>query len=147
MDDAGSELEPGPEGRAPPAGADDEITMIKRHLRSLRNKHAESKAIHGDTYVRECKDAGTALVPCNPLDNTCPPESHLRDTPYQHMYSTVGKSPHNIAVRCVPPEMIQIPLHNATKKAQTIEEQEESLIDRVGVHVVYRVALGKGEGP
>ena len=102
---------------------------IRRKLHNLKKEMCSrgERDEEGDIFVRECKDAGAALVPCNPLDGTCPPMSHLKDTPYKRMYSTVGEYPNNTAVRCVPAEMVHIPVETSVKKAATIEERQKEL--------------------
>ena len=83
------------------------------------------------TLVRQCRDAGVALVPCDPMDGTCPPPSRLAGTPYENMYSVLGEGSAQLAVRCVPPEMIRISQDQAPAAALTVEQQERRLDERL----------------
>ena len=92
-----------------------ELSILLEKVRAMKDKIRKEQC-PADTskvpvYVRECKEAGAALVPCDPLDphSTCPPPSNLEGTPYENLFSMAGVSPHNRVVRCVPPEMIHIP--------------------------------------
>ena len=83
------------------------------------------------TLVRQCRDAGVALVPCDPMGDTCPPDDRLRGTPYQDMYSVLGSGATQFTVRCVPPEMVRLSQVSAPKEALTVEQQERRLDQRL----------------
>ena len=79
------------------------------------------------TLVRHCRDAGVALVPCDPMESSCPPDERLEGTPYAHMYTSLGERPHQLMVRCVPPEMIRVRSGGAPEEALTVEQREKRL--------------------
>ena len=83
------------------------------------------------TLVRQCRDAGVALVPCDPMGDTCPPADRLQGTPYQDMYSVLGSGATQFNVRCVPPEMVRLSQASEPKEALTVEQQERRLDERL----------------
>ena len=130
-----------------PQARDEAMGGLQRALRKARNdlkklQHQRSRARCnlGDpnceiqersevtpTLVRHCRDSGVALVPCDPMGSSCPPADRLADTPYAHMYTSLGQRPHQFMVRCVPPEMIQVKSSKAPEEALTVEQREKRL--------------------
>lgn len=86
------------------------------------------------TYVRSCRDAGVALVPCDPAGTHCPPDEMLMGTAHENMYSVLGDAPHQVVVRCVPPEMVRLPpatTSDTPEEDLTIEQRERRLDARL----------------
>ena len=109
----------------------EEWSGLAKQIQTLKQKQSRKQDSKQKSHilVRECKDAGLALVPCDPLGETCPPASHLKGTPYLRMYSSVGTAPHNRIVRCVPSEMVEIP-EVPTEQPASVEEEERQLDTR-----------------
>ena len=83
--------------------------------------------------MRNCRDAGIALVPCDPTSNVCPTAQQLGDVP--PTYTTLGTPPHNKVMQCVPLESITIPQEVEEEevpgsKELSVEEQEHQLDKR-----------------
>ena len=106
-----------PPGKPPPCRKEDV------HCQCDNDDNGET----APTLVRHCRDAGVALVPCDPMESSCPPDERLEGTPYAHMYTSLGQRPHQLMVRCVPPEMIRVQSGEAPEEALTVEQREKRL--------------------
>lgn len=85
-----------------------------------------------NTLMRNCRDGGVGLVPCDPAGAHCPPAERLAGTEYEHMYSVLGSpKEEQYVVRCVPPELIQVDVPPAAEPVATASpEVRELALDR-----------------